>query len=159
MRNPALEALDVLVGSWEITLTNAWFLESLDVEQHGRAEVRWLGDAFIELVAEMEAGGPHGGAGATGERAYEPTWHFVFGRGDVNDRTVALYSDPRPASRIFDVEVEDGAWVLHREDADMHQRFVLRVDGDRIDGRTDASDDGGKTWRKDFDLIFTRDER
>ncbi len=60
MRNPALEALDVLVGSWEITLTNAWFLESLDVEQHGRAEVRWLGDAFIAETPSGREGEPEG---------------------------------------------------------------------------------------------------
>ena len=79
MRNPALERLAPLVGTWDFTLTNAWFLESMDVEQHGQAVVRWLGDAFLELTADME-----------GER----TWHFVFGRSDVNDRSVVLYHDP-----------------------------------------------------------------
>ena len=142
MRNPALERLEPLVGTWDVTLTNAWFLESMDVEQHGHAVVRWLGDAFLELTADME-----------GER----TWHFVFGRSDVNDRSVVLYHDPRPASRVFELVDEDGAWVLHREDPDMHQRFVLRLVGhDRIEAHTDASDDGGQTWRKDFDLIFER---
>ena len=141
MRNPALQELDELVGTWELTLTNAWFLESMDVEQHGRAVVRWLGDAFLELTAEMEG---------------EPTWHFVFGRSDPQGRSLVLYHDPRPTSRVFELTREDGAWVLHREDPDMHQRFVLRVDGDRIDARTDASDDQGATWRKDFDLFFTR---
>lgn len=141
MRNPVLEGLDVLVGDWDLTLTDAWFLESMDVRQHGQAVVRWLGDAFLELTAEIE-----------GEHA----WHFVFGRSDATDRSIVLYHDPRPASRIFELVQEDGAWVLHREDPDMHQRFVLRVLDDRIEGRTDASDDGGRTWRKDFDLIFDR---
>jgi hypothetical protein len=73
------------------------------------------------------------------------------------DRSVVLYHDPRPASRLFEMVDEGGAWVLHREDPDMHQRFVLRlVDHDRIEAHTDASDDGGNTWRKDFDLVFTR---
>lgn len=39
MRNPAVDALDVLVGDWELTLTDAWFLESRDVRNHGRATV------------------------------------------------------------------------------------------------------------------------
>ena len=141
MRNPALDGLDELVGSWDLTLTGAWFLESMDVEQHGRADARWLGEAFLELTAEMEG---------------EQVWHFVFGRSDANDRCVVLYHDPRPASRVFEAHYEAGEWVLHREDPDMHQRFVLRPVGDRIEGRTDASDDGGRTWRKDFDLFFTR---
>ena len=141
MRNPALDGLDQLVGTWDLTLTGAWFLPSMDVEQHGRAVGRWLGEAFFELTAELE-----------GERV----WHFVFGRSDVSDRTVVLYHDPRPVSRLFEAAFEDGAWVLHREDPDMHQRFVLRPLGDRIEARTDASDDGGRTWRKDFDLLFVR---
>ena len=139
MRNPALEPLSELVGVWEITLSNAWFLDSTDVEQHGRAIVRWLGDAFLEMTAEME-----------GEQA----WHFVFGRSDVNDRSLVLYHDPRPASRVFELLHDEGAWILHREDPDMHQRFVLRRVGDNIEAHTDASDDGGRTWRKDFDLLF-----
>src|ERR1700733_1004968 len=61
MRNPALEPLDDLIGEWSLTLTNAWFLESLDIEQHGRASARWLGDAFIELEAILEG---------------EPLWPF-----------------------------------------------------------------------------------
>ena len=140
MRNPALEPLGELVGTWEVTLTNAWFLESMDVQQRGRAVVRWLGDAFVEMTAEMNG---------------EPVWHFVFGRSDANNRSVVLYHDPRPASRIFELHRDEGAWVLHREDPDMHQRFVLRRVGESIEARTDASDDGGRTWRKDFDLLFT----
>jgi hypothetical protein len=142
MRNPALERFGTLVGSWDLTLTNAWFLESMEVEQHGEVVVRWLGEAFLELTADME-----------GERV----WHFVFGHSDVNDRSIVLYHDPRPASRVFELIVEDGAWILHREDPDMHQRFVLRpVDDDLIEAHTDASDDEGRTWRKDFDLAFRR---
>jgi hypothetical protein len=38
----------------------------------------------------------------------------------------------------------------------MHQRFVGAVSADRIDGHWDASEDGGVTWRKDFDVTFER---
>jgi hypothetical protein len=141
MRNPALEPLDVLVGEWKLTLTDAWFLDSRDVEQVGRAVGRWLGDAFVELDAEMQG---------------DPTWHFVFGRSDASDEIVVLYHDPRPMSRKFDMRVQGNEWTLLRQDPDFHQRFVATVSRDRIDGRWDASDDGGKTWRKDFDLIFER---
>jgi len=34
--------------------------------------------------------------------------------------------------------------------------WVMTVSTDRIDGRWDASEDHGATWRKDFDLIFER---
>lgn len=86
MRNPAIEALDVLVGEWTLTLSDAWFLESRDVRQHGHATARRLGDAFVELTAEMNG---------------DPIWHFVFGRSDPAGRLYALYADPRPTSRLY----------------------------------------------------------
>lgn len=141
MRNPHLEAVGMLIGEWSVTLTGAWFLESRDVHQHGRAVARWIGDAFIELHAEMEG---------------EPVWHFVFGRSDPNEQLVALYHDPRPTSRAFHMVFGDGEWTLHREDPDFHQRFVATVADNRIHGRWEASEDAGATWRKDFDLIFER---
>jgi len=141
MRNPELERLDVLVGEWTLALSDAWFLESRDVVQEGRAVGRWLGDAFIELEAELQG---------------EPLWHFVFGRSDANDALVALYHDPRPTSRVLAVTVNGDEWTWLREDPDFHQRFVATVSPDRIDGRWDASDDGGTTWRKDFTLDFQR---
>ncbi len=144
MRNPALEALDVLVGGWSLTLTDAWFLESRDVRHNGHAVVRWVGDAFIELQAEMEG---------------EPVWHFIFGRSDANELLIALYHDPRPTSRVFHMTFGNGEWTLLREDPDFHQRFVATVANDRIHGRWDASEDAGATWRKDFDLTFERTAR
>jgi hypothetical protein len=53
----------------------------------------------------------------------------------------------------------DGQWTMSREDPDFHQRFVARVEGDRILGHWDASDDGGATWRKDFDITFDRESK
>jgi hypothetical protein len=141
VRNPAVAELDVLVGTWDLTLTNAWFLDSLEVRQHGRATVRWLGEAFVELEAEMNG---------------EPVWHFVIGRSDPNERLVALYHDPRPTSRVFEMTFGQGEWTMERTDPDFHQRFVAQVADDRIDGHWDASEDEGATWRKDFDLIFER---
>ena len=141
MRNPGLEPLDVLVGDWTLTLTDAWFLESREVSQHGHATARWLADAFIELEAELEG---------------EHVWHFVLGRSDPNDQLVALYHDPRPTSRLYRMTFTGDDWILHREDPDFHQRFVARVSADRIQGRWEASDDEGATWRKDFELTFER---
>jgi hypothetical protein len=133
--------MDVLVGAWDITLENAWFLESMDTQRHGTANVRWLGDSFIEFDAELER---------------EPTWHFVFGRSDPAAQLFALYHDPRPTSRLFRMTFADNEWHMWREDSDMHQRFAATVTPDRLTGHWDASDDEGATWRKDFDVIFER---
>ena len=54
------------------------------------------------------------------------------------------------------LEVLVGTWTLTREDPDFHQRFIADVEQDRITGRWEASEDEGRTWRKDFDLVFQR---
>lgn len=114
MRNPALEAAEVLVGEWSLILTDPWFLGSRDVRQHGHAVARWIGDAFIELHAEMEG---------------EPVWHLVSGRSDPNEQLMALYHDPRPTSRVFHMAFGNGEWTLVRADSDFHQSFVATFHG------------------------------
>jgi hypothetical protein len=53
--------------------------------------------------------------------------------------------------------VDDGEhWTMTRQDPDFHQRFIADIEPDRILGRWEASEDKGKTWRKDFDLTLNR---
>jgi hypothetical protein len=84
-------------------------------------------------------------------------WHFVFGRSDPDEQLIAPSHDPRPTSRLFRMNVGNGEWRMLREDPDFHQRFVALVTPNRIEGHWEASDDGGATWRKDFDLTFERE--
>lgn len=139
MRNKELEKLDGLVGRWELTLSDAWFLEPAGTEVAGTATVEWLGDAFLTMQADLD-----------GEM------NLVIGRSDANDAYVALYHDDRGVCRLFAMTFEDGRWTLTREDPDFHQRFIADVEQDRILGRWEASEDEGRSWRKDFDLLFSR---
>ena len=143
MKNEAIAALEPLVGDWKLTMTGAWVLDSLDTKVEGSAHIEWLGDAF--LVSTSEFGG-------------EPDWTWVFGRSDANERYEVLYHDQRGVSRVFDMTFGDGKWTLSREDPDFHQRLVASVEPDRIVSQFDASEDGGKTWRKDFDMIWERQD-
>jgi hypothetical protein len=141
VKNPALAELDPLMGEWTMTMSGAWFLDSLDTEVPGRATFTWIGEAFVEMQAEL------------GE---ESAWHFVFGRSHAREAYTALYHDDRGVSRVFAMTFTPTEWTMVREDPDFHQRFVGRREGDRIVARWDASEDGGRTWRKDFDVIFER---
>ena len=49
MRNEALAALDVLVGEWDLTLSDAFFLDEGRAIVHGSATIEWLGDAFLQM--------------------------------------------------------------------------------------------------------------
>ena len=139
-RNEALQQLDVLLGRWELTLTDAWFLEPGTI-QHGEATFEWLDDAFVVMRGDME-----------GERV----WTFAFGYSDATSRYVALSHDPRGVARVFAMTFDGREWTLLREDPDFHQRLLATVDGDRIACRVEASEDEGRTWRKDFDLLYER---
>ncbi len=141
MRNPALEGLQQLEGRWTVTLSDAWFLEPRDTVLHGSATVEWLGEAFLVLRSDL---------GGT------PMWDMVFGHSDAQERYVLLYHDERGVGRVFDMTFGQGRWEFSRADPDFSQRFVADVSDDRIAGRAEASEDGGVTWRKDFDLLFTR---
>ena len=142
MRNAALRQLEALVGDWKLSMANAWFLDTPDIEDAGSATMAWLGDAFLELRGTL--GSDQG------------TWHWVIGRSDARDQFVLLYHDERGVCRVFEMTFGGGEWTLVREDPDFHQRFIAAVETDRIVARWEASEDGGRTWRKDFDLIFRR---
>jgi hypothetical protein len=146
MRNEAMQRLDVLIGSWQATMRNAWFLEPAGREVPGTATAEWLGDAFVVFRWRMQGDvGP-----ATSDMV------LVLGRSDARDAYTALYHDERGVCRVYAMTLDDAHWNLDRADPDMAQRFVADVGPDRIVGRWEASDDRGSTWRKDFDLVFER---
>jgi hypothetical protein len=142
MRSAALQELEGLVGEWKLSMADAWFLESQTIDDAGSATISWLGDAFLELRATL--GSDQG------------NWHWVIGRNDAREQLVLLYYDERGVCRVFDMTFADGHLTLAREDPDFYQRFIATVESDRLVGRWEASEDLGKTWRKDFDLIFSR---
>ena len=142
MRNEALQTLDVLVGEWMLTLSDAWFLEPPGTEVQGAATVEWFGDAFLLVHATLQ-----------GELS------LAIGRSDANDAYEVLYHDDRGVCRVFNMTWDGSRWTMSREDPDFHQRFVADVERDRIRGRWEASEDHGRTWRKDFDLVFERARR
>lgn len=144
MRNPALAELGVLLGDWDLTMRGAWFLDSPDTEVRGRATFAWIGEAFVAMRSEL------GG---------DPAWDLAIGHSDARGSYTALYHDERGVSRVFAMTFSPTAWTLVREDPDFHQRFVGERHDDRIVGRWDASEDQGRTWRKDFDLVFERPGR
>ena len=141
MKNEALQQLEGLVGDWALTMTNAWFLDP-EERYPGSATIGWLGGAFLELRATLGTD--------------QGTWHWVIGRSDPREQLILLYHDERGVLRVFEMTFGGGQWTLVRADPDFHQRFIATVRPDRIDGRWEASEDAGETWRKDFDLIFER---
>jgi hypothetical protein len=145
MRNTEMAKLSGLVGQWQTTISNAWFLEPLGTTVPGTTTIQWLGESLL-VVRSQFVGGEH----AHSEMS------LVLGRSDANDRFVALYQDDRGVCRQFAMTFDGAHWTMRREDPDLHQRFIADIEKERILGRWEASEDAGKTWRKDFDLTFER---
>lgn len=144
MRNTELEKLDGLVGEWTTTISDAWFLEPPGIEVPGTTTIEWLGESFLVVRSQR------------GKSSHHSEMSLVIGRSDPNDIYVALYHDDRGVCRQFAMTFDGRHWTMTREDPDFHQRFVADVEKDRILGRWEASENQGKTWRKDFDLTFER---
>ena len=142
-----MRRLEPLVGEWDVTLTHAWFLDSMDTEIHGTATVEWYADAFLLVRSTFPTRSPEQGGSA---------WAMAFSRNDPRDTFVALYHDDRGVSRVFAMTFADGDWTLLREDPDFHQRLVMRIGENHVEWRAEASEDAGRTWRKDLDYIFER---
>ncbi len=141
-RNKELERVAAaFVGDFAIRITNQWWVENPDEVKHGSAHGAWIDGSFVRFMASFDG---------------KPSWDFVFGRSDANDRFVVLYHDERGVLRVFDLTIDDSGWEMSRTDPDMHQNLRCRFEGNRMVGDTNASDDAGQTWRKDFDLVFER---
>jgi hypothetical protein len=91
-----------------------------------------------------------------GDEHVHSEMRFVLGRSDPDDQFLALYHDDRGVCRQFAMVFDGRNWTMTREDPDFHQRFIAEVENNRITGRWEASEDQGKTWRRDFDLTFQR---
>lgn len=142
MRNPALGKLERLIGDWDLTLTNAWFLDSMDQKEPGRASFEWLDDTLVVF------------RWAVGDT---PPTVCVIGYNTPREQYEMLYHDDRGVARHFEMDFTDDHWTLLREDPDFHQRFDATLENNRIVGAWYASEENeGETWRKDFDLIFDR---
>jgi hypothetical protein len=127
--NDAMRRFETLVGEWDVTMTHAWFFDSLDTEVKGTATFEWVADAFLVMTSSLEEG----------------SWASVFTRSDARDTYLALYCDDRGVYRVFDMTFADGEWTMLCEDPDFHQRIVMRIQPDRIDMGADASEDAGES--------------
>jgi hypothetical protein len=141
MRSPGLDKLAGLIGTWDLTLNNAHFLDSLDERVNGQATFEWLDDVLVVF---------RWGISPT------PPTVCVIGYSTPEERYQMLYHDDRGVARVFEMEFTDDHWSLLRENQDFYQRFKAKLEPDRIIGAWEASEDDGATWRKDFDLIFDR---
>jgi hypothetical protein len=140
MKNKALTALVPLIGEWEYTMYNAWFLESMDTKVKGFTTIERLQDSLV-VVRSTDAD-------------KKPSDIWVIGYSDPQEKYEMFYYDQRGVSRIFDMTFDGQKLVFNREDKDFYQRMTLEITREGLHSVAEASEDKGKTWRKDLEMDF-----
>lgn len=67
-----------------------------------------------------------------------------------------FYYDQRGVARIFNMTFDGKKLIFRREDKDFYQRMILEVKPDGLHPVAEASEDKGKTWRKDLEMTYVR---
>ena len=142
MKNKALTALEPLIGQWEYTMYNAWFLESMDTKVKGFTTIERLHDTFV-IIRSSNA-----------DKKPEDIW--VIGYSDPQKKYQMFYYDQRGVARIFNMTFDGKRLFFWREDEDFYQRMTIDIKSDGLHSVAEASEDKGKTWRKDLEMALKR---
>ena len=143
--NPALSELAVLVGKWEVVLSETLFLPNSSDTLKGYASFAWVSDgAFLEMRQGAQPPVPDGAV-------------WLISRDESSGEYQALYYDSRGVSRNYQMSFEGNTWKMWRDWPAFRQRFEATVskDGRSIKGYWEKSVDG-KPWERDFNMTFTR---
>ena len=143
--NPTLKDLAVLIGDWEMELSNAAFLPDPSAIVKAKVSFEWLEEGAF-LIMRM------------GDKLSEaPRAIWLIHRDDTNSDYKAFYYDDRKVSRIYEMSFSDNVWKLWRQSSEFSQRFEGNItdDGNKILAKWEKSDDG-HTWEHDFDITYTR---
>jgi hypothetical protein len=117
-QNPALQQLKILVGDWDMKLSNAAFLPSSSDTITGHVAFEWLeGGAF--LVMYMGNKPPN-----------NPDAIWLISRDESMQNYTVLYYDTRNVSRIYEMSFSRGIWKMWRNSPDFSQRFEGKFSDD-----------------------------
>lgn len=140
-----------LIGEWSMAMVMPGQRRPEKLPDIGaRVTFTWMGDqAFVVQRWTVPIPEAPGGLAIIG---------WDEGRGTF----LQHYFDERGVARVYEMRLDGGVWKLERTKSDFSpfefsQRFTgtFSDDGNTIDGAWDMAEDH-RTWRKDFELIYTR---
>ena len=143
--NPALESLEILVGDWEMELSNASFLPSRSDTSKGLVSFEWVQDGAYLLMSMVD------------KPPSPPAALWLMSRDEATPNYTVLYYDQRSVSRIYAMSFSERIWKMWREAPGFCQRYEGRLseDGKTITARWEKSFDCEK-WEHDFDVTYTK---
>jgi hypothetical protein len=143
--NPELQDLKELIGTWEMSISNASFLPDLKTIIKGTASFEWFEGGDFLILRQ----------GTKMEETPWATW-FIGHDKDSQNYTI-LYIDDKQSSRVYEMSLENGIWKIWRNSPKFIQRFTGKISQDKkmIEGYWEKSTDG-KTWNHDFNLTYKK---
>jgi hypothetical protein len=140
--NPALSDLSLLVGEWEMELSNSAFLPGPSDTVKGSASFAWTEDgAFLAMRQGTNS----------------PSALWLIGRDEASTAYEIFYYDSRGVSRIYAMSLRGGTWKIWRNSPGFSQRYeaAISANGSSIKAAWEKSSDG-QAWEHDFDITYTR---
>jgi hypothetical protein len=135
--------LDALTGTWATTATHPAFP---GVTVHGRATFEWFeGGHFLVGRSHQD------------HEAFPDSLVIL---GAAGGGLSMRYFDSRGVERTYGVSLEGRVWRMWRDADDFDQRFEGRFEdgGDTITGVWHLSTDGGRTWNRDLEIAYRREQ-
>jgi len=143
--DPSLEALNALVGTWEMEAT---FPGDPPIGMKGgQCVIEWiLGGRFLLMRTQVDA-------------PTAPDSTCVIALDSDGAGYTQHYFDERGVVRLYAMTLDAGNWTLTREAPDFSpldftQRFTATVDGNEIRGEWQTGEGDG--WSRDFALVYRR---
>ena len=141
--NPALKDLEILIGAWDMEISEADFLPDRSATIHMPVSFEWLEE---EAFLILRMGDP---------AAASPSALWLICRDESHSGYKAFYYDDRRVSRIYQMSFSDRACKLWRQSPGFSQRFAGQVSQDEktIAAQWEKSSDG-LTWEHDFNVTY-----
>jgi hypothetical protein len=147
-RNPALERLDIFVGTWNLEVI--FPSNPSEVVRGGQAVFEWMKGRRL-LIERTEISAPE-----------FPDSLAIVAFNPETETYTQHYFDSRGVIRLYAMTFSNGVWTLLRNSPDFSpldflQRYTgtFSEDGNTIRGTWETSGDGSN-WTKDFDLTYVR---
>ena len=143
--NPALKPLEILVGEWEMSLSNASFLPRPTDTVKGLVSFEWMQDgAFLLMRIGDKAPSP-------------PAALWLISRDEAALDYSVFYYDSRSVSRVYGMSFAEDVWKMWRNAPGFCQRYegAVSKDGKNITSSWEKSGDG-TTWEHDFDVMYRK---
>lgn len=141
-RNPPLEPLAFLIGSWRTVGTHPQMPGEV---LHGRTSFAWHeGGAFLIMRNEVD-------------HPQFPDGVALVGSDQSAGTFTMIYFDERGVSRKMEVEAGDQSVAWKHDDPKFRQKLTIRAEGaDKLVSKGRMSQDGG-AWTDDLSQEFIRE--